>query len=134
MTSIVEEYLALKREADADLLAMQVGDFYEFFDADAETVAAELGLSLSQKSSHGSEYPMAGVPVDELTPYLRELVEGGYRVAVADQHGEDHERRLRRVVTPGTLQETADAAARHLAVVVAHEDRYGLAILDVTTG
>ena len=82
---IVGEFLSLKEETDADLLAMQCGDFYEFFADDAETVGRELDLKVSQKSSHGSSYPMAGVPLDDLTPYLKALVERGYRVAVADQ-------------------------------------------------
>ena len=64
-TGIVGEFFALAEETDADLLAMQCGDFYEFFDDDAETVAEELDLTVSQKSSHGSSYPMAGVPVDD---------------------------------------------------------------------
>jgi DNA mismatch repair protein MutS len=133
---IVEEYLALKRDADADLLAMQVGDFYEFFAADAETVADELDLKVSEKSSHGSSYPMAGVPVDELTPYVKSLVERGYRVAVADQRETDggHEREVTRVVTPGTLLETTDADARYVAAIVDDEDDFGLAFVDATTG
>ena len=136
MTGIVEEYLALVDETDADLLAMQVGDFYEFFAENAETVAAELDLTVSQKSSHGSNYPMAGVPVSELTPYVKTLVERGYRVAVADQHEIDggHERSITRVVTPGTLLDTVDAAAQYLAAVVAGADGFGLAFVDVTTG
>jgi len=135
-TGIVGEFLSLREEADADLLAMQVGDFYEFFAEDAETVAEELDLKLSQKSSHGSSYPMAGVPVDELTPYLKGLVERGYRVAVADQHetAEGHERAIDRVVTPGTLLETTDATARYLAAIVEGEGEWGLAFADVTTG
>ena len=144
---IVGEFFELKREAeestDADLLAMQVGDFYEFFGADAEAVADELELKVSQKSSHGSSYPMAGVPVDDLTPYLTALVERGYRVAVADQRetAEGHVRELTRVVTPGTLLETTDAQAQYLAAVVAVDpdrtadrDAYGVAFADVTTG
>ena len=133
--SIVEEYLALARDTDADLVAMQVGDFYEFFADGAELVADELDLKVSQKSSHGSNYPMAGVPVGELTPYLRQLVERGYRVAVADQHEveDGHERRVERVVTPGTLLETTDADAQYLATVVDGE-RIGVALADVTTG
>ncbi|MFB6219599.1 MAG: DNA mismatch repair protein MutS, partial [Halobacteriaceae archaeon] len=135
MTGIVEEYLALAEEADADLLAMQVGDFYEFFADHARTVADELDLKVSEKSSHGSSYPMAGVPVDDLSPYLVQLVERGYRVAVADQQGEgdDIEREVARVVTPGTLVEGADADAQYLAAVV-RADRVGLAFADVTTG
>ncbi|WP_284007314.1 DNA mismatch repair protein MutS [Haloarcula pelagica] len=141
-TGIVGEFLALKEETDADVLAMQCGDFYEFFDEDAELVAAELDLKISQKSSHGSSYPMAGVPVDDLTPYVSALVERGYRVAVADQHetADGHAREITRVVTPGTHIETGDDAAQYLATVVrdsagaASGDTYGLAFADVTTG
>ncbi len=133
---IVGEFLALKAETEADLLAMQCGDFYEFFADDAERVGEELDLKVSQKSSHGSSYPMAGVPLTELTPYLKALVERGYRVAVADQYETDggHKRKIERVVTPGTLLETTDSEARYLAAVVREDERYGVAFADVTTG
>jgi DNA mismatch repair protein MutS len=133
---IVGEFFALKEETDADLLTMQCGDFYEFFGDDAERVADELDLKVSKKSSHGSSYPMAGVPVDDLTPYLKALVERGYRVAVADQYETDdgHARKITRVVTPGTLLETSDADAQYLASVVTDGRAYGLAFADVTTG
>ncbi|MFB6162564.1 MAG: DNA mismatch repair protein MutS [Halococcoides sp.] len=132
---IVGEYLGLAEEADADLLAMQVGDFYEFFDDHAETVADELDLTVSQKSSHGSSYPMAGVPVAELSPYLRALVERGYRVAVAEQYetSDGHAREVDRIVTPGTLLATDSESARYLAAIVAGEE-HGIALADVTTG
>ena len=138
-TGIVGEFLDLKAETDADVLAMQCGDFYEFFADDAELVADELDLTVSQKSSHGSSYPMAGVPLSELTPYVKALVERGYRVAVADQYetADGHAREITRVVTPGTLLETADDDARYLAAVVSESDDggpYGLALADVTTG
>ena len=135
-TGIVGEFFALKEGTDADLLAMQVGDFYEFFGEDAETVADELDLKVSQKSSHGSSYPMAGVPVDDLTPYLKGLVERGYRVAVGDQYETDggHAREVSRVVTPGTLLSATDESAQYLATVVRDGDAYGLAFADVTTG
>jgi DNA mismatch repair protein MutS len=130
-TGIVEEFLELKAETDADVLAMQCGDFYEFFADDAELVAD------SQKSSHGSSYPMAGVPLTELTPYLRALVERGYRVAVADQYETDdggHAREIVRVVTPGTLLETSDDDARYLATVVAGGDDDGRAGGEAASG
>ncbi len=133
---IVGEFFDLKADTDCDILAMQVGDFYEFFDADAETVADELDLKVSQKSSHGSSYPMAGVPINDLTPYLTALVERGYRVAVADQHETEdgHARDITRVVTPGTLLERTDAEAQYLAAVVDSGNGYGLAFADITTG
>ncbi|MFB6193609.1 MAG: DNA mismatch repair protein MutS, partial [Halobaculum sp.] len=133
---IVGEFMRLREGTDADLLAMQCGDFYEFFAEDAETVAAELDLKISEKSSHGSSYPMAGVPVDDLTPYLKALVERGYRVAVADQYetNDGHAREVTRIVSPGTVLDPDDAAARYLAVVVRDAGHYGLAFVDVTTG
>jgi DNA mismatch repair protein MutS len=134
---IVGEFLSLKRETDADLLTMQCGDFYEFFADDAERVGEKLDLKVSQKSAHGSSYPMAGVPVGELTPYLKALVERGYRVAVADQFedeaGEKY-REVTRVVTPGTLLDPDDEAAQFLATAVRDGDGFGLAFVDVTTG
>jgi DNA mismatch repair protein MutS len=137
---IVEEFLSIKADSDADLLAMQCGDFYEFFADDAETVSDELDLTVSQKSSHGSSYPMAGIPLSELTPYMKALVERGYRVAVADQFQDDngdHYREITRLITPGTLIETTDAEAQYLAAVVradGNEGPYGLAFADITTG
>ncbi|NHX35352.1 MULTISPECIES: DNA mismatch repair protein MutS [Halolamina] len=139
---IVEEFLSLKAETDADLLMMQCGDFYELFADDAEVVADELDLTISQKSSHGSSYPMAGVPLSELTPYLTALVERGYRVAVADQFdAEDGSkyREITRLASPGTLVETTDDDAQYLAAVVEGdagrgESEYGLAFADITTG
>ncbi len=143
---IVDEFLALKADSDADILTMQCGDFYEFFADDAETVSNELDLTVSQKSSHGSSYPMAGIPLSELTPYLKALIERGYRVAVADQFQDesgDHYREITRLVTPGTLIETTDSDAQYLAAVVRTDSGeadnddsgpYGLAFADITTG
>ncbi len=133
---IVGEFKSLKADSEADVLAMQVGDFYEFFDDDAELVGEELDLKTSKKSSGGVKYPMAGVPVSELTPYLKALVERGYRVAVADQRETEsgHIREISRVVTPGTLLDTTDADARYVAAVVEDGSVYGLAFADVTTG
>ncbi|WP_312912151.1 DNA mismatch repair protein MutS [Natronosalvus caseinilyticus] len=154
-TGIVGEFLSLKADTDADVLAMQCGDFYEFFGDDAELVGEELELKVTSKSSQGQSYPMAGVPLADLTPYLKALVERGYRVAVADQYETDdgHAREVVRVVTPGTFVETSDADAQYLAAVVADqgsdsssgsgsgsgsssgdETAYGLAFADVTTG
>jgi DNA mismatch repair protein MutS len=117
---IVSQFLALKRESDADVLAMQCGDFYEFFGDDAELVSEELDLTISQKGAGDRTYSMAGVPLADLTPYLKALVERGYRVAVADQRETDggFRREVTRVATPGTLLETTDADAQYLAAIV----------------
>ena len=135
-SGIVGEFTALKEEAGADLLAMQLGDFYEFFGEDARLVGEELDLKVSQKGSGGETYDMAGVPVDDLEPYVTALVERGYRVAVADQHddGDDVTRELSRVVTPGTLLSPDGDDARYLAAITDDDDGYGLAFCEVTTG
>ncbi len=137
-SGIVGEYRALERETDADLLAMQMGDFYEFFGDAARLASEELDLKISKRTAGGERYEMAGVPVDELRPYLRALVERGYSVAVADQHegsDGDPEREVGRVVTPGTLLDPAGDDARYLAAVVRESDgRLGLSFLDVSTG
>ncbi|PSQ42641.1 DNA mismatch repair protein MutS, partial [Halobacteriales archaeon SW_7_68_16] len=135
-TGIVGEFLDLKSETRAEVLMMQVGDFYELFADDAELVADELDLTVSEKSSGGETFPMAGVPLSEVTPYVRALVERGYTVAVADQAeaGDGHERSITRVASPGTLLETTDADARYLAAIVETDDGYGVAFADVTTG
>jgi len=83
--------------------------------------------------------------LSELTPYLKALVERGYRVAVADQFQDesgDHYREITRLVTPGTLIETTDSEAQYLAAVVRADNAgddtdsgpYGLAFADITTG
>lgn len=134
---IVGEYFSLKQETDADLLMMQVGDFYEFFADDAEEAGDLLELKISQKSIQNHSYPMAGVPVDDLTPYLKQLVERGYRVAVAEQYETDdgYSREITRTVTPGTLLETSTADARYIASIVQSADnQYGVAFADITTG
>ena len=135
-SGIVGEFFALKEETEADLLAMQLGDFYEFFGEDARLVGEELDLKVSQKGSGGETYDMAGVPVDDLEPYVTALVERGYRVAVADQRddGGDVSREMARVVTPGTLLEPEGDDARYLAAVAGEDGGYGLAFCEVTTG
>ena len=135
-SGIVGEFFELKADSEADLLAMQMGDFYEFFGEDAELVGEELDLKVSERSSGGESHAMAGVPVDELTPYIKALAERGYRVAVADQRddGGDIVREVVRIVTPGTLVETDQSDAQYLASVAYDDGAYGFAVCDVTTG
>lgn len=134
---IIDEYNDLKSETDADLLAMQVGDFYEFFSEDAEAVSRELGLKLSQKSSQGGSHPMAGVPIEDLPDYVETLVDkNDYIVAVADQYETErgHAREITRVVTPGTLIKEGGREVRYLAVVNVTGKKIGIALTDLNSG
>lgn len=133
---IVAEYDALRGETDADLLAMQVGDFFEFFGDDAELVHEQLDLKLSEKPSGGERFPMAGVPVAEIDRYTRALVERGFRVAIATQHesANGHARAVDRVVTPGTLLDRGVESTGYLGVVDIDGATVGLALVDIATG
>jgi DNA mismatch repair protein MutS len=136
-TGIVEEFRSLKRASDADLLTMQCGDFFEFFEADAEAVGELLGLKVSMRSGGGSEYPMAGVPVAQIDEYLSQLVARGQRVAVAEQFTDEsggHYRQITRTATPGTLLDAAERRTRPVGVLTARDGQYGVAIVDVVEG
>ncbi len=133
---IVAEYDALRAESEADLLAMQVGDFYEFFGDDAEIVHEHLDLKLSKKPSGGTHHPMAGVPVSEIDRYAQALTERGFRLAIATQQesSNGHERAIDRIVTPGTTLERSDDGAGYLGVIELEGATIGLALIDVAAG
>ena len=120
-----------------------MGDFYETFDGDAELVSSVLGIALtSRPMGEEGRIPLAGIPVRSLDRHLDRLVSAGHRVAIADQVSEPGhglvERRIVRVVTPGTVEQGALLDDRDhnwlVALAPAAEGRYGLAACDVTTG
>lgn len=133
---IVGEYQQLASEMDADVLAMQVGDFYEFFGETAELVHEELDLKLSTKPSGGDRFSMAGVPISEIEGYTQALVERGYRVAIADQQdGQNgHERAITRIVTPGNSMRRSTDDMGYLVGVVVEGTQAGISLVDVATG
>lgn len=77
---------ALARSAHpATLVAMRVGDFYEFYNDDAILVARELEITLTGREISGEgRIPMSGVPFHSVEKYLAILVEKGYRVTLCD--------------------------------------------------
>lgn len=96
------------------LLFYRMGDFYEMFYEDAERGARLLGLTLTKRgNSNGSPIPMAGVPVHAVEQYLGRLVALGESIAVCEQIGDPAtskgpvERKIVRLVTPGTLTDDA---------------------------
>ena len=86
LTPIRKQYLALKNQYPDTILFFRLGDFYETFDADAETVARELDIVLTSRPvGKGQRVPLAGVPHHAVDRYLAQLIEKGFRVAVAEQ-------------------------------------------------
>jgi DNA mismatch repair protein MutS len=148
-TPMMAQYLRLKAEAGPLLLFYRMGDFYEMFYEDAERGARLLSLTLTKRgSSNGTPIPMAGVPVHAMEQYLARLVAMGESVAICEQIGDPAaskgpvERKIVRIVTPGTLTDDAllpAKADRALAAVFWNskgkgESRAGLAWLNLASG
>ena len=113
-TPMMQQYLRLKAEAGPLLLLYRMGDFYEMFYEDAERGAKLLGLTLTRRgSSNGVPIPMAGLPYHAAEQYLAKLVAQGVSVAICEQIGDPAtskgpvERKIVRIVTPGTLTDEA---------------------------
>ncbi|RSF01131.1 DNA mismatch repair protein MutS [Achromobacter aegrifaciens] len=145
---MMQQYLRLKAEAGPLLLFYRMGDFYEMFYEDAERGARLLNLTLTKRgSSNGTPIPMAGLPVHAMEQYLARLVAMGESIAICEQIGDPAtskgpvERRIVRIVTPGTLPAAAllpAKADRALAAVfvggTARAPRAGLAWLNLASG
>ena len=145
---MMQQYLRLKNEAGPLLLFYRMGDFYEMFYEDAERGARLLNLTLTKRgSSNGTPIPMAGIPVHAMEQYLARLVALGESIAICEQIGDPAtskgpvERRIVRIVTPGTLTDDAllpAKADRTLASVYiggnARAPRAGLAWLNLASG
>ncbi|GAA4422992.1 DNA mismatch repair protein MutS [Acidovorax lacteus] len=141
----MQQYLALKAGYPDTLVFYRMGDFYELFYADAEKAARLLDITLTQRGqSAGQPVTMAGVPFHALENYLARLIKLGESVAICEQVGEvgaskgPVERKVVRVVTPGTLTDAEllsdKAEAMLLAVHPGPRARCGLAWLSVTQG
>ena len=144
-TPMMQQYLALKAGYPDTLLFYRMGDFYELFWQDAEKAARLLDITLTQRGqSAGQPVVMAGVPFHALENYLARLIKMGESVAIAEQVGDvatakgPVERKVVRVVTPGTLTDSEllsdKAEALLLAVHQGPRARCGLAWLSVTQG
>ncbi len=142
-TPIRKQYLQLKAQYPDTILFFRLGDFYETFDEDAELAARELDITLTSRPvAKGVRIPMAGVPHHAVEGYIARLIEKGYRVAIAEQVGKPTgkgpmERRVARVVTPGTLLEPTlldEKRPNYLTCVVIEGDRAGVAYAEISTG
>ncbi|TAK20155.1 MAG: DNA mismatch repair protein MutS [Chloroflexota bacterium] len=138
------QYSKLKAQHPGSILLFRLGDFYETFDDDAELVARELDIVLtSREMGKDQRHRLAGIPYHALEGHLARLVGRGYRIAICEQLTDPStsrglvERDVVRVVTPGTIVETAlldTRANNYLAAVVPIDGATGLAFVDVTTG
>ena len=141
---MMQQFLRIKADHPQDLLFYRMGDFYELFFEDARRAAELLDITLTARGkSAGEPIPMCGVPYHAAENYLARLVKAGVSVAVAEQFGDPAtskgpvERRVVRVITPGTLSDEAlmdDRVDNLLLAISQHQQDYGIAYLDLSTG
>ena len=143
-TPMMAQYLRLKAQHPDMLMFYRMGDFYELFFDDAQRAARLLDITLTARGqSAGAPIPMAGVPHHALEQYLARLVKLGESVAICEQIGDPAaakgpvERAVTRIVTPGTLTDSAlldDKSDCLLAALTVGKQRAGLAWLNLANG
>ncbi len=146
---MMQQYLRIKAEHPGTLVFYRMGDFYELFFADAEKAARLLDITLTRRGqSAGEPVVMCGVPFHAMEGYLARLIQHGESVAICEQVGDvatakgPVERKVVRVVTPGTLTDSALLGdkteswllAVHQGARAAKANGCGLAWLSVTQG
>ncbi len=141
---MLQQYFAAKAEHPGVVMAMRVGDFYEFYGEDAVEASRALEITLTaREDGPGNRIPMAGVPYHSVEKYLARLLQQGIKVALCDQLEDPKQakglvkRGVTRVLTPGTLVEDSmlsEGQNNFLAAVCLQNGRAGLAFLDPSTG
>lgn len=143
-TPMMRQYLGIKSQYPDMLLFYRMGDFYELFHDDAEKASRLLGITLTKRgASNGEPIRMAGVPYHAAEQYLAKLTKLGEAVAICEQIGDPAkskgpvERQVTRILTPGTLTDSAlldDSRDNLLLAVCAGEGVIGLARINLASG
>ena len=143
-TPMMQQYLGIKKDYPDMLLFYRMGDFYELFYDDAKRAAELLDITLTARGKSGGQpIPMAGVPYHSADTYLSRLVRKGESVAICEQIGDPAaskgpvERKVTRIVTPGTLTDEAllpEHGDNLVAAVYADRAATGIAWLELSSG
>ena len=143
LTPAMKQYVQIKEENPDCIVMFRMGDFYELFYEDAKTAAQVLGITLTSRGKGDSKAPLAGIPYHALEPYLKKLVQNGYRVALVEQLEDPKKakglvkRGLVRIITPGTIIEDSilsKGTNNYLCSISVSSDCFGLALCDISTG
>jgi len=144
-TPMLKQYFEIKSKYMDLLLFYRMGDFYETFFDDAKKTAKLLDITLTKKGHNTIDIPMAGVPYHAIDGYLAQLVSLGESVVICEQIGVPGqnkgpmERKVTRIVTPGTVTDESLLRDRidNLIMAVSKDlktDHYGIAVLDMSSG
>ena len=145
VTPAMRQYLDAKHQYRDAIVFFRMGDFYEMFYEDALVAARALELTLTSRSKDagGNGIPMCGVPYHAADGYVTRLVKKGFRVAICEQVEDPRKakglvkREVVRVVSPGTLTDASYLDARepaYLMAIASAGDRYGVGLIDLSTG
>ena len=135
----MQQYQSIRRTLPkGTLLLFRLGDFYELFFDDAKLAADILGVALTKRNG----MPMCGVPFHAAEAYLGKLIKAGHRVAICDQVSEPQpgkivERKVSQIISPGTVSDLNLLESKQnnfLAAINYAKNRFGLALIDVSTG
>ena len=136
---MMQQYQRLRKGIPADtLLLFRLGDFYELFFEDAKEASGLLNVALTKRN----HVPMCGVPYHAAQSYIAKLIKAGKRVAICDQTSEPQpgkivDRDITQIISAGTVSELnllEAKRANYLGAVYMHNDEYGFAYADLTTG
>lgn len=138
ITPMIKQYVEWKDRYPDCILFFRMGDFFEMFFKDAEIASGILGIALTARDPDRA-IPMAGVPHHAVDAYLGKLIKAGCRVAVCDQISEPDgrgivERRVVRLVTPGTYSPQDTPSEGRLASFVLSREMASAAIASPSTG
>ncbi|MDK8179738.1 DNA mismatch repair protein MutS [Paenibacillus sp. UMB4589-SE434] len=143
-TPMIQQYLAVKKQAEDAFLFFRLGDFYELFFDDALLASKELEITLTGRGGGTEEkIPMCGVPYHAAENYIQRLIEKGYKVAICEQVEDPAaakgvvRREIVRIVTPGTVMEGKsidEKSNRYLIGITELNGKHALAACDLTTG
>lgn len=140
----MQQYMDIKNDYEDCLLFYRLGDFYELFFEDGETVSRVCELTLTGKNAGLDErVPMCGVPYHAVKPYIEKLVGAGYKVAIAEQLEDPKnakgmvKRGVINVISKGTISdlELLNAKeANYIGLVSDYAYNYVLCYADISTG
>ena len=123
---MMQQYLRIKAEHPDTLVFYRMGDFYELFYDDARKAHRLLDITLTTRGQSAGE-PVVPWPAcrHSVEGYLARLIKLGEAVAVAEQVGDvatakgPVERKVVRVVTPGTVTDSALLAEKRDTLLLA---------------
>lgn len=145
-TPSMRQFIDVKLRYPSTLVLFRMGDFYETFFDDAVRANRLIGITLTKrgKLTDGTPIPMAGIPFVSLDTYISKLVKLGESVVIVEQMGQPGkgmiERRVSRIVTPGTLTETtllpekSDSTLLAIAFPKRRGGDYGFTWLTLSSG